>query len=403
MNSAVHFRKKIAIVVFSYYPHDLRIRRAAEAALKALYRVDLYCLREEGQPRIERQGALTIYRLNILRSRTWKLNYIIEYLSFLVSMFLRLSIGQLTEPYDLIHINNMPDVLVFAAVFPKLAGTKIILDLHDPTPEVFMAKYGVGENSTLVRSLVQLERVSIRFVDLVLTTNIAFKNLFIGRGCPPDKIRIVMNAPDDTMFASQERPAFVTDLPKTFRVVFNGTIVERHGLDTAIDAVMSLKVRIPKIRFDIYGDGDYADRIRGRIAALGIDSYVAFHGFIHIAELSNIIRQSDVGVIPNRLNVFTDINFPVRIFEYLALSIPVIAPKTRGILDYFTPDDLLMFEPGNPADLAEKIYFVYAEPQKAQDIIKKGREIYKQHRWALQRAVLIKSYEGLLRKRRYAE
>jgi hypothetical protein len=45
MNTKTRPQEKIAIVVFSYYPHDLRIRRAAEAAIKGSYQVDLFCLK----------------------------------------------------------------------------------------------------------------------------------------------------------------------------------------------------------------------------------------------------------------------------------------------------------------------------------------------------------------------
>ena len=36
----------------------------------------------------------------------------------------------------------MPDFLIFTAVIPKLLGAKVVLDMHDLMPEVYMAKYG---------------------------------------------------------------------------------------------------------------------------------------------------------------------------------------------------------------------------------------------------------------------
>jgi hypothetical protein len=43
--------------------------------------------------------------------------------------------------YDVIHIHNMPDFLVFAAWYPKLTGAKLILDIHDVVPELFASKF----------------------------------------------------------------------------------------------------------------------------------------------------------------------------------------------------------------------------------------------------------------------
>ena len=37
--------------------------------------------------------------------------------------------------------DNIPDFMVFAAVFPKLTGAKIILDVHDIVPELFVTRF----------------------------------------------------------------------------------------------------------------------------------------------------------------------------------------------------------------------------------------------------------------------
>ncbi len=397
VRSSVEKKKRVAIVVFSYYPHDLRIRRAAEAAVQASYRVDVYCLKKADQKRIERASGMTLFRLDIPRSRSKRLNYVLEYLFFLMNVFVRLTVEHLKDPYGLIHVNNMPDVLVFAGLFAKATGAKIILDLHDPTPEVFMTKYGTASRSSSVRLLAALERASIRFADRVLTTNIAFRDLFIKRGCPPRKIDIVMNTPDDAVFAGNHAGPAEPDLAdRPFRVVFNGTVVERHGLDCAIDAVLSLRDRIPNIMFDIYGDGDYVGPLCDRINRLGDGTAIAYRGFVHVEELVEIVRRADVGVIPNIRSVFTEINFPVRIFEYLSLDKPIIAPNTTGIRDYFGPGDLLFFDPGNAEDLAEKIHFVYAKPDETREIVGRGRRVYEQHDWRSQKEVLLKTYRDLL-------
>jgi glycosyltransferase involved in cell wall biosynthesis len=351
-------------------------------------------LRKGGQKKVEKISSMTIYRHNVLRSRSKRINYAVEYLSFLLSVFIGLSKRHLKNRYGLIHINNMPDILVFTGLLAKITGAKIILDLHDPMPEVFMTKYGTSEKSLSVRILIFLERACIRFSDRIITTNIAFRDLFIERGCPPEKIDIVMNSPDDEIFTADSMDRLEPKQPeKPFKVVFNGTIVERHGLDSAIDAILKLTEKIPNITFDIYGDGDFVEKIYDRVKSLGEKSAITYKGFVHVNELVKIISNADVGVIPNIRSVFTEINFPVRIFEYLILKKPIIAPNTRGIRDYFTQENLLLFDPGNFDDLAEKIYFVYANPEKAREMVRKGYEIYERHCWRIQKEVLLKIYD----------
>ncbi len=54
-----------------------------------------------------------------------------------------------------------------------------------------------------------------------------------------------------------------------------------------------------------------------------------------------------MGLIPNHRSAFAEINTPTRIFEYLALGKPVIAPRAAGISDYFDEGSMIFFELGN--------------------------------------------------------
>ncbi len=80
---------------------------------------------------------------------------------------------------------------------------------------------------------------------------------------------------------------------------------------------------------------------------LSLGYHVRYLGPKRLEELVHEIESCDVGIIPNHRNTFTEINTPTRIFEYLALGKPVVAPRTLGIQDYFSPDALLFFESGN--------------------------------------------------------
>jgi glycosyltransferase involved in cell wall biosynthesis len=106
--------------------------------------------------------------------------------------------------YDLVHVHNMPDVLVFSALVPKLFGAKIILDLNDPMPELMMTIFRLREETLLVRLLKKFEAWSILFADAVLTTNEAFRKLFVSRSCPAQRIEVIMNSPDEEIFQCHE-------------------------------------------------------------------------------------------------------------------------------------------------------------------------------------------------------
>jgi glycosyltransferase involved in cell wall biosynthesis len=101
-------------------------------------------------------------------------------------------------------------------------------------------------------------------------------------------------------------------------------------------------------------------------------------------------------VIPNHQNAFTEINTPTRIFEYLALGKPVIAPSTPGIQDYFSKESLMFFEPGNPDDLAKQIEYAFAHPNELLEIARKGQQVYLEHTWDRERETLLSRTSGIL-------
>jgi glycosyltransferase involved in cell wall biosynthesis len=116
-----------------------------------------------------------------------------------------------------------------------------------------------------------------------------------------------------------------------------------------------------------------------------------------LEELVQEIESCDVGVIPNQRNRFTDINTPTRIFEYLALGKPVIAPRTPGIQDYFDPESLLFFEAGDAEQLAVQIAYVFSHSRQALEIAERGQKIYLAHTWQEERETLVKLVSGLLK------
>jgi glycosyltransferase involved in cell wall biosynthesis len=392
--------KRAAVILYSEFPSDPRPWRATEALAAHGMKVDVICLRESSsQAERETVNGVNVLRLPFRRKRESKLNYLWLYSTFLAGCAAILTLRTLRKRYHLIHVHNMPDVLVFSGVAAKLSGAKIILDLHDPMPELMMSIYGLSGESFFVRCLRRLERWSIGFADLALTPNIAFRDLFISRKCPPEKIQIVMNTPQDDIFnpGRFEAANQPNGSSKQFRLMYHGFLVERHGLDMAVDAVARLHPAIPSITFNLYGSRTpYVGRIETQIEQLGLQNQIAYHGRKSLDEIAAAITAMDLGVIPNRRTPFTEINFPTRIFEYLALGKPVIVPRTRGIQDYFDETQMLFFNPDDVADLSRVIQWVWEHPQETAEIVRRGREVYLNHLWATEKFRFLTLAEGLL-------
>jgi glycosyltransferase involved in cell wall biosynthesis len=270
--------------------------------------------------------------------------------------------------------------------------------LHDPTPELYRTKFDLEPDSFAIRFLEWVEKLSIGFADLAFTPNIAFKEIFVQRGCPPAKMVIVMNSPQTEIFERAAARALPGPRVKgEFRLMFHGSLLERHGLDDLLHAVALLRSEIPGIMLDIYGARTpYVHQIEALISSLGLGSCVGYHGQQTLEQIAFHILKSDVGIIPNKRTPFTEVNMPTRIFEYLSLQRPVIAPRTKGIGDYFQEHQILYFEPGNIRDLTARIRWAYENPGELRAVTNQGRTIFNAFDWEAQKLVLLSAVESLL-------
>jgi glycosyltransferase involved in cell wall biosynthesis len=209
----------------------------------------------------------------------------------------------------------------------------------------------------------------------------------------------VMNSPDEEIFsyrAVRSYPVRATGEP--FVIMYHGSLVERNGLDLAVDAFARLHETVPAAELRVYGRSTpYLERVMEKVHSLGLDSNVHYLGAKKLEELVHEIQACDAGVIPNHRNTFTDINTPTRIFEYLALGKPVIAPRTPGIQDYFDPDALLFFESGDAEELAAQMAYAAFHTNEMTGIAERGQQVYLAHTWRQEKETLISLVAGLLK------
>jgi glycosyltransferase involved in cell wall biosynthesis len=373
------------------------VRRAAEALVEAGMDVDVICLRDISEQKKEIVNGVEVHRLPLQRQRGGQFRYLWEYFYFFILAFFFLTYLHLHNRYKIVHIHNMPDFLVFSSLLPRILGSRVILDLHDPMPEVFMTKYSLSASHFFVRVLLIFEKLSIQYSDLILTPNTAFRELFISRSCPEAKIKIVMNTPDEKIFFIAPNSNKSKELHKdNFSIMYHGTIVKHHGLDVALEALYNVRIKIPNVTFHVYGEGDFVGAFLKLVKELELNDIVFYHGHIPLEFIAKAIEFIDVGLIPNIRTPFTELNLPTRIFEYLSMKKPVIAPRTKGVLDYFSDKSIYFFEPGKRDSLKEVIFDVYNNHSKRQDLFNRGIAVYYAHRWELQKQRFVELVKNLL-------
>src|SRR5215217_5259524 len=240
-------------VIRCHYFRDSRLQREVSALLDRCHAVHVLCLRDGSEPLSERRGRLAISRMRLSHSAgAGIVRRLGEYMAFFVWAALTVAALHLRRRFDVVQVNSVPDFLVFAALVPRFAGARVVLDLQEPMPEFFMTKTDVAERHWTVRGLIAVEQASIRFADAVLTVTELMRQAFVARGAAPEKITVVMDGSDEGLFDATRFPRRVRDNGK-FVLLSHGTIEPQYGLDTAIRAVALLATEIPSIELRIVG------------------------------------------------------------------------------------------------------------------------------------------------------
>ena len=115
-----------------------------------------------------------------------------------------------------------------------------------------------------------------------------------------------------------------------------------------------------------------------------------------LAELPPRLAAMDVGVVGNRRNAATELMLPVKLMEYVALGIPVVAPRLRTIEHYFDDQMVSYFEPENVESLAEAIHSLYEDAEKRRCQALRAKGFLAIHGWEKQGPEFVKFYRELL-------
>ena len=373
MSGARQNRQAILMSAYTYYESDSRVIREAEAAVGGGFEVDFIALQKAGTPKTETIHSVRVVRLSQAKYRGHRhLKYFLAYAEFFLRCLAKTTALFFKRRYRVIHVNNMPDFLVFTTIIPRLFGTKVILDIHDPMPNTFASKFKGRENGLFYRLLLWQERLSAAYCSQVITVHHPVKDgILVKHGFRPESIRVIANFADSELFPL--RKSFSVD-GKT-RFIFHGTILERSGLRLLMMAVAGMRHK-DRISMKIIGEGDFSSTLLDMIESFDLAQVVEFDNHCYPAHsISERISDCNAGIVPLEISSVTKYALPLKLLEYMSLGLPVVTVRSEAISYYFGEEDCLFFDSNNPQSLSDvldsiaenpKLLFRYRERSLAQ-------------------------------------
>ncbi|MEM7127345.1 MAG: glycosyltransferase family 4 protein [Chloroflexota bacterium] len=354
---------RVCIVRQDYHPGDSRIENQAQSLIERGVSVDIICMKRAGESFTSKNNGIRIIRLPALkRLRGTILAYLLEYVIFWVITFFAVTILHFWRRYQLVQVCNLPDFLVFVAIFPKLTGGKVLVDFRECMPEMYAAKYRVSMASRPIQLLSWLEQACVRFSDGAVTCTEQMRQAIIERGAPPEKIHVMMNSVDPAKFNHLLLPDPESELSDTFNIVTHGSIIPRYGHETLIRAIALLRHDVPEVRLRILGRGQQQREIEALCHLLDLDDVIEVAGFVSFDVLMTHLRWAHVGAVTMVRNQETDLIHTLKMQEYMILGIPVVISQTTAVEAYFDECCVQFFHAGDPEDLAKALLKLRNDP-----------------------------------------
>lgn len=368
------------MIAYSVYESDNRVVRYAETLAARGDDVHVIALRRSADlPRNEVINGVHLHRISdrFGKPEASKWDFLWPLLTFTwkASKWLVTKDG---PRFEVVHVHNMPDFLVFAAWYPKLRGARVILDIHDLVPELFASKFGVGAGSILARALRLMERVSAMMADRVIIANHLWLDTYTSRSAREGKCLAIINHVDEEVFHPVPR-CRASSAP---RIVFPGGLQWHQGLDIAIRAFAMLRQRMPDAEFDIYGDGNMKPQLLALVSDLGLQDSVRFHAPVKLRDIAKIMADADLGVVPKRADSFGNEAYSTKIMEFMSVGVPVIVSSTRVDRYYFDERVVHFFPSGDCEALAQAMHEMLSNPAKRDAMVRCAREYVSRNSWA---------------------
>jgi len=154
-----------------------------------------------------------------------------------------------------------------------------------------------------------------------------------------------------------------------------GQLLERKAQDDAIRAVKIAEKEIPNMRLLVIGEGntDYKNYLKQLASELDVVDHVIFTGY----------RDDVPQILPNcRLLLVPSWNEPFgrTVIEAMAAGIPVIGANSGGLKEVIrNKASGYLVPPKNPAEIAEKMIYLFHHPDIAKQMGAEGKKLTKEN------------------------
>lgn len=379
------------------YSEDGRVRCEANSLAAAGYKVAVICPWAAGERWHHKFDNVLTYQYPPPPSASGLVGYFFEYTyTFAATALLTVWIA-VRGGFDVVHAHNPPDFFVLIGGFWRLLGKRFVFDQHDLASDLYLFRFSRPANQLVHRLLLVFERLSCRWADHVIVTNDSYKRIQIERsGIPASSITVVRNGPEPWHLEHFEPDASLRGNAQIV-IGYVGAMGHQDGIDYLLRALHILRREFSRSdwRCLLIGNGDAMDELKEVAMDLDIADKLHFTGWVDYEKVPQYIAATDICVVPDPSNIYSNRSTIVKVMEYMAQAKPIVAfdlPEHRVTAG----DTALYATPNDERDFANQIVRLMDDAALRREMGEAGRRrVTERFTWKCQEANLLDAYRRL--------
>ncbi|MEJ0034105.1 MAG: glycosyltransferase family 4 protein [Bacteroidota bacterium] len=276
----------------------------------------------------------------------------LDFLSFAVTSFFA---GLFVKCDTIVATSPQFFTAVSGCMLGFVKRKKWVMEVRDIWPESIKAVEAV-QSGWIISLLERVELFLYRHASKIVVVTDSFKVNLTSRGVRPDKIFVIKNGVDLSIYSPRERDARLINqlnLHNKIVVGYIGTHGLAHGLDFIMRSVK--KLHDDDFHFLFIGDGAEKQNVIDLSKELNLTN-VSFIDPVKKSEIPSYLSIIDISLVPLRKSTTFQSVIPSKIFEAVAMGKPIflgVDGETRGIIEFYQSG--IYFEPENETEFVEKL------------------------------------------------
>jgi len=282
---------------------------------------------------------------------------------------------------DIYHIHD-PELIPLGLIL-KLFGKKLIYDAHEDFYSDTKSKKWLGVTKRPIALMLSFfEKVALRTFN-----NVIVATPTIGENLKSEKTILIRNFPIINFLDKYPKQEKNRDCIK---IIYAGGLTRDRGIKELIISLENLNSKVELLLLGKWEEGFYQE-----CKELKSWSYTKYLGKVPFKETLSYLSVSHIGIATLYPTDSYLKSLPVKVFEYMAFSIPTVMSDFPYWKEMYS-ECALFVDPHDPKDIAEKINTLIDDRKLREKLGQKGRELIEtKYNWEKESKKLIKLYESL--------